>query len=234
VALLDIIQTTAKLLSIPSPSAVVDSTDIQVQQLLALANEEGHELARRHEWQALKRQQTFTTVAAAEQPGAAPDDLDHFLPDSFFDRTTRRQLMGPITPQMWQAIQAQPQLNSVFLAFRQRDNAFLITPTPSAGDTIAYEYVSTSWAESASGEAKAEFTADTDVTVLQERLFWLGIRWRFRKSKQLDYAEDFRTYEIEVQKVAARDGGPGMVDITGRTIYNAFGFPNVPLGNWPS
>lgn len=233
-ALLDIIQTAARLLSIPVPTVVAGSTDIQTQLLLALANEEGHELARRQEWQALKRQETFTTVAAEEQPDAVPADLDHFLPDSFFNRTTRRQLIGPITPQMWQAIKAQPQINSVFLAFRMRDNAFLITPTPAAGNDIAYEYVSTYWALSASDEPKAEFTADTDTTVLQERLFWLGIRWRFRKSKQLDYAEDFRTYETEVQKVAARDGGAGKVDITGRNSYNMFGFPNLPLGNFPS
>lgn len=230
-SLLTLIQTTANLLGIPSPSSVVGSTDVQVLQLLALANEEGDELARSHSWQALKRQQTFTTVAQAAQTDAVPDDMDSFIPNSFFNRTTQRELIGPITPQQWQAIEAQPQLNRVFLAYRMRDNAFLVTPTPTAGDEVAFEYMTRNWALSAADEEKEEFTADTDTTVLPERLFRLGIRWRFRKTKGLDYSEDFRTYETEVQKAMAKDGSSTKLDFTGKNTYNVF--TNIPVGNFP-
>jgi hypothetical protein len=232
-SLLTLIQTAANLLGIPSPSMVVGSTDAQVQQLLALANEEGLELAQSHNWQALKRQYTFLSVADEEQIDALPGDVNYFIDNTFFDRTTRRELLGPITPQIWQAIMAQPQLNRVFLAWRMRNGEFLITPTPSANDTIAYEYMSTYWVEAANGDPKTEFTADTDLTVLPERLHWLGVRWRFLKSKNLDYAEDFRTYETAKQMAQARDGGATRLNITGRDRFNPYGFPNIPLGNFP-
>lgn len=230
-SLLTICQKASRLLSIPVPTAVVTSTDIQVRQLWELANEEGYELAGSFDWQALRQQYTFVTVASAVQASALAADMDHFISNSFFNRTTQRNVYGPITPQQWQAIQAQPQLNRVFLSFVERDGQFLITPTPAAGETIAYEYISSYWAKTSGGTAKAEFTLDSDETYLSERVIILGVRWRFLKSKGLDYAEDFRTYMTERAQTQARDGGATVIDVGGRNPYNFFA--NIPDGNWP-
>jgi len=43
----------------------------------------------------------------------------------------------------------------------------------------------------------------------------------------------YRTYQTELQKLQARDGGSTQLNITGATTYGLFGFPNLPLGNWP-
>lgn len=232
--LLQLVQDTAVLLSLPPPSVVIGSTDPQVNLLQAVANEEGRENSKGFDWQALTFQQEFTTVAAAEQPSAVPADWLRFISDSFFDRTTRRQMWGPITPQAWQALQAYPQITNVFLSFRRRDNKFLIYPTPSAGDDCAYEYVSMNWVEAANGDLKSSFTADTDTPVTPENLFRLGMRWRFKMAKGLDYAEDFRTYQQQLTVEQAQDAAGGKINITGRSVFNSFGFPNLPLGNWPS
>ena len=229
--LLAIIQRSCRLLSLPIPTEVVASTDIQVQQLLALANEEGDELAGTYDWQIMRRQHLFETVASAVQSSAIPADFDHFIANSFFNRTTMRYVYGPITPQEWQAIQAQPQLNRVFLAFVERDGQFLVTPTPAAGEEIAYEYITKYWAKSALGVPQQEFLADTDETYLDDKLFPLGIRWRFLKSKGLDYAEDFKTYQSERNQRMARDGGNTVIDSTGGNYY---GWPtNIQMGNFP-
>jgi len=233
--LLTIVRQSCRLLSLEPPDEVVDSPDAQVQLLYQLAIEEGEELSTNgdKDWQVLTQQKIFYTVADPVQVDAVPDDLDHFIDNSFFNRTTRLQMVGPITPQMWQAIQAQPQLNLVYLAFRQRDGAFLITPTPAADNEIAYEYVSKNYVQAANGDLKATFTADTDTPLLPDVLFRLGIRWRFLKSKGLDYSQDFDTYQRQVQQMMSRDGGATKLDVTGRTLYNSFGFPNLPLGNFP-
>jgi len=213
---------------------VVGSTDQQVIQLLALANREGRESSDSFDWQALTRQQTFTTVADEVQPGAVPTDLDRYLPNSIFDRTTQRQVMGPITAQQWQAIKAQPQLNRVFLAFRIRNNDWLMTPTPTAGDTIAYSYITSEWAQSASGVGKTSFTADNDTARISENLITLGLIWRFLRAKGLDYAEEYRTYQGELQRASAKDGGATFLDITGVTTYNIWGnYNNIPIGSFP-
>lgn len=230
--LLAIVQTACRLLSLPVPSEVVDSTDAQVQQLYALSNEEGAELATSFDWQKLTRQREFTTVSDPDQPSAIADDWDRFLSNTFFDRNTRREFLGPITPQAWQAIQAQPQLNRVFLAFRMRDGEFLVTPTPSSADTVAYEYITKNWAKSVSDEPLDQFYADTDTTYLPERLFPLGLRWRFLSAKGFDYSQAFDTYQRELQKEQAKDGGMTKIDASGRTLFNLFP-NNVPAGNFP-
>jgi hypothetical protein len=229
--LLTIVQRACRLLSIPVPTEVVNSTDTQVQQLYALANEEGDELAGTYDWQVMRKQHLFDTVASAVQSSAIPSDFDHFIANSFFNRTTMRMIYGPITPQEWQAIQAQPQLNRVFLAFVERDGQFLVTPTPPAGQEIAYEYITKYWAKSAAGVPQAEFLADTDETYLDDKLFPLGLRWRFLKSKGLDYSEDFRSYQSERNQRMARDGGNGVIDTAGGAYYGWS--TNIMEGNFP-
>ena len=229
-SLLSLVQRACDLLSIPRPVSVVSSQDQQVRQLYALANEEGDELARDNDWQALRVQQTFTTDAQAEQTTAIPTDLDRFVNNSFFNRSQMRPLIGPITPQQWQAILAQPQLNRVFLAFIERQGQFLVTPTPTAGETIAYEYFTKNWAKSATEVPQDSFQADDDGTYLNERLITLGIRWRFLQAKGLDYAESMRTYEIEKQKLKARDGANGILSAGGG---NDWLLANLPVGNFP-
>lgn len=230
-SLLTIVSRACRLLSIPVPSTVVASTDNQVLQLFELANEEGAELSSIGDWQVLREQYTFTTTADPEQTAAVPDDWQRFIANSFFNRTTRRSVIGPITPQQWQAIQAQPQLNRVFLAFIQRHGKFLITPTPAAGETIAYEYVSKNWAKTSDGTPIPYFVSDSDETYLDEWLFVLGLRWRFLKSKGLDYAEDFRTYQSQRTQVLAWDGGNGQINTTGDGQFLLS--PNLPVGSFP-
>ena len=206
-SLLSIIHDVSGRLSLPIPSVVAGSSDKQVVQLLALANEEGRSLAGRHPWQALVEEQTFTTTASPAQGAALPADLDRFIPNSFFNRSTRRPMTGPITPRQWQWILAQPALSTACLAFRERTGQFLIAPTPPAGETIAYEYISTHWARSSGGAAQAAFLADGDVALLDEELIGLGLRWRFLRAKGLDYSEEMSSYERELEQAVARDGG---------------------------
>lgn len=230
-SLLTIAQNSADLLSITRPSAVVSSSDQQIRQLYAIIQEEGYDLASSYNWQALTEEQTFVTVAAAQQVAAIAADWDRFIPDSFFNRTLMRKVFGPVTPQTWQAIQAMPQLNSVFLAFRERGGYFLISPTPPAGQTIAYEYVSAYWAKSASGTPQAQFALDTDLSYLNEQLMTLGVRWRWKKSKGLPFQEDQDTYEQNKEQIQARDGGASAINTTG--VSFSWGV-NIPEGNFPS
>jgi hypothetical protein len=231
VSLLTIIQSATDLLSLPRPTEVATSTDQQVRQLFALANEEGRELAGSFDWQVLREQHTFVTAGTAVQTSAVPGDWDRFISNSFFNRTTQRTVLGPITPQQWQSIQAQPQLNRVFLAFIQRHGQFLITPVPTPNETIAYEYVTKNWAKSSGGVPQDRFIIDSDESYLDEWLITLGVRWRFLKSKGLEYAQDLQTYNFELSQKQARDGGNTELSTTGSDGFILS--PNIPEGGFP-
>lgn len=213
-SLLTIIQSVCGRLSLPVPSVVVTSTDQLVQQLYTLANEEGASLAKRGDWQSLTAEWIFITVAQAEQTNTPiPPDLRKFLSGSFFNRTTVRQMVGPLTPQQWQLFQARPAAAYTYLAFRERQGTFLITPTPPAGESIAYEYISTNWAMSSADQGKTSFTSDDDTSFLDEELITLGIKWRFKAAKGLDYGEDMQTYERAVASALGENGAAAILNI---------------------
>ncbi|HUZ12665.1 MAG TPA: hypothetical protein VMU93_07455 [Caulobacteraceae bacterium] len=229
-SLLSIVQGVAARLALPQPPAVVASADRQVQQLLGLANEAGAQLGAAYPWQALRREQSFVSTATQAQAAALPADFGRFVPNSFFNRSTRRPITGPITPRQHQWLQAQPAYSSVYLAFVERTGQFLIDPNPAAGQTIAYEYLSNAWARSSAGVPQTAFLADADTALLDEELIALGLKWRFLRAKGLDYAEEMATCEREAERAQARDGGA-----TALTLAPAPVDPdrlNLPDGNY--
>lgn len=199
---------------------------------MALANRAGLDLATDYPWQALRITQTFTTTATQPQAAAFPADFDRFIPNTFFNRTTRRPITGPITPRQYEWIQAQPVYSAVYLAFIERSGQFLVVPNPAAGNTIAYEYISVNWAKGPSPTFTPQpaFVTDADTSFLDEDQIIRGTKWRFLSAKGLDYSEELDAAERAQEQLMARDGGstalslaPQMVDGTRQ---------NLPDGNF--
>lgn len=217
-SLLSVISNACDRLSLTRPSVVVTSTDLLIRQLFGIANESGIALSKRGDpgWQSLQAEWTFITTATPAQTNTPlPADFRAFVPDSIFNRTTMRPVLGPLTPQQWQLLQARPALSTVYLIYRERAGNFLIGPTPPAGEVIAYEYISSYWAKSSAGQAKAQFTSDDDGAFLDEELLTLDIKWRWLAAKGLDYGEDMATAEREISKALGSDGGAGSLNIGG-------------------
>lgn len=232
-SLLTIVQEVADRVGIPRTTAVVGSNDMQIRQLLALVNQDGVELARRHPWQRLIKEKVYTTIAAEAQPGVIPDDFDRFVDGTIYNRTKTRMAQGPLTPQEYQDYKSRL-ASLVYDAFRVRGNEFLILPTPGAGDTWAFEYVSTWWVLAAGGGApsKVGFTSDDDDSVFPDELHKLGLTWRYKRSRGLDYAEDFNSYETFFKMLTGRDGGRRILSMSGIPDKRVPKAPTAPDGNW--
>lgn len=223
-SLLSIVQDAARRLNLQRPSTVVNSTDENAIILLGLAQQEGKALARRHSWQALQTEHTFATVASTASY-ALPSAFDRILIETVFNRTRRRRMLGDMTPAQWQETQASL-VTMVNPAFRIRGGRFLISPTPTAVETIAYEYISKNWCQSSALTAQSAWAADTDTGILDEELMTLGLVWRFNAKKGLDYAEDMQSYEIEVVQAIMRDGARTRIDTGG---YERDRVPHAPI-----
>lgn len=232
-SLLTICQNAARRLNIPVPTVVVTSLTDTDLQLFALANEEGKELSRRASWQQLTKEQTFTSVAQETQTGAIPSDFDRILPDTFYNRTRKRQVIGPLNAQDWQAQKALT-ATVIYDSFRIRGNDILMIPSPQLGDAYAYEYLSKYWVDTdADDAADADaFSADTNSSILDEELITLGVEWRFLKAKGLDYQAHYTAYEMRVMQAISRDGGRTNINMASGSIYNAPRYPGIPEGSW--
>lgn len=224
------IQKTCDSLGLPRPTVVATSQDQTVRQMFELLKEEIEEL-HTFDWQALIREHTFTTVAAEEQPDAFASNSRRIINGTFYNRTQRRPLIGPISSQEWQAIQSQPALNRIYIAWRERDDAFLVTPTPAAGETIAYEYITSRKAIAQDGTEKNDISADQDTILVAESLARLGLRWRYKQQKGLDYGEDMITYQRKLTQAQGFNVGAQVLTFGsgGRRSISPF---NVPEGSW--
>lgn len=201
------------------------------RQMRALANQEGTELMRRGSWQALTKETTFNALAQETQTGVIPSDFDHMLNETFYNRTRKRQVVGPLTPKEWQE-QKSIVATVLYDSYRIRGGSVLMIPVPSAGDEYAFEYISNQWVRTTDDEARTAFTADSDTSILDEELITLGVIWRFLKAKGFDYAESFRTYELQVSQALARDGSKRTVNFAQRIDYGRPRFPGVQDGSW--
>lgn len=208
---LTIVQDAAVLLGLPPP-ATVGSTDATARLLFRLANMEGRELMRRHDWQALTVERTFTSVATVEQTGAIPSDYDRLVYTAdVWDRSRNLKFAGPTPSRVWQDLQTNL-TGGIVGWWRLLGGELNIFPAQSAGNTLAFEYISKNWAMSSGGTAKEAFTEDTDTALLREDLIMMGVMWRYgAATKAFDYAENLATYEREVEKATSRDRGTAVI-----------------------
>lgn len=232
-SLLTIIQDAADLIGLPRPQFVVAATDPTTRQLLALANLEGKELARRYAWQELLKEATFTSVAAELQGTLASiaSDYGWAVSDTVWDRSQTVPVNGPLSPQQWQALKSS-NVSGPYGQYRIRDSKLYIIPAPTAGRSMAFEYVSKNWCQSSGGTAQSAWAADTDTGILPEHLMTLGLRWRFKHSRGLSYAEDFRAYEMQVANSQARGSGSGLLSLAGPASADNYPGMRVPEGSW--
>jgi hypothetical protein len=227
---LQIIQSVCRRIGITSPGSVVTNSDIQIQQLLELSNEEGQEQADRYQWQTLQREATFTTVATQIQ--ASLDTIapgwNYIVNDTIWNRSLRRPVYGPRSQQDWQQQKAM-QINGPFNSYRIISNSLNFYPVPTAGQTCAFEYMSLNWVNSTS--ASSSWLVDTDTPYIDDQLLILGTLWRWKQAKGLNYAEDFAKYERRMSDLMGRDSGKPALSLTG--VHDSIK-PGVfvPAGNW--
>ena len=214
--LLAIVQDFCKRQNLTVPTTVYGSTDQAVTQAMALLEEEGNDLAQRYRWEVLTRQAAHTSIANEDQ-GAIATIADtgfrFIINQTIWDRSTRLPVCGPLDPRQWQALKALLSTGPRY-QYRIRGGKLLINPTPVAGESWYFEYLSKSWISNAAGNAYyARFTADTNLVLLPDDLCLQGLRWRWKKEKGFDYAEDFRTYELQVKQAMSLDGGKPVLDM---------------------
>ena len=238
-ALLSMIQTVCRRVGIAVPTTVVGNADNQILQLLAIADEEGEDLGSQlaSGWVSQTREATFTMVATASQGEmngtvVANGDFRYIINETLWNRTTSLPITGPVPPAEWETLQAFPVNTSPYEQWQLRGKDFYLYPTPAGGDTMAFQYMSNSFCETSGGVGQNTWQNDDDVGLLSETLMILGIRWRWLKTKGLEYAEDFNTYERRVVDAMARDGGAKIQNLEGRDYRHREAGIIIPVGSW--
>lgn len=148
--------------AVPDPYTSTDPNFVQLRQLLKSL---GREIVHARRWTILRRERAFTTVAGqAIYP--LPADFHEMLPQTWWNRTNRLPVGGPLSPQEWQYLKARL-VGVVFnVLFRPMQNVIELYPsnTP-AGYDIVYEYQSEWWVKNTVGAWAASSAYVKDAVV---------------------------------------------------------------------
>jgi hypothetical protein len=208
----------------PIPTSAVGNGDQNIQQLVFFAQRSGRELMERANWVNLDTAGTVTGdgISTLFQ---LPQDWVRFSPG---DKSPRGALVsdnypqdpvnGPINTEDLNLLKALP-ASTVRPVWRIIGGALEIwpalggPPVPNPlflpGEIVTFNYYSSAWiANNDRTVFSQRFTADDNFCLINEDTIMLGALWRWKASKGLDYAEEFRAYEMSF----ARNAGQQMTE----------------------
>lgn len=230
--LLEIANRAADELSVVRQTAYFGSVNNDARVLFACANAAGRDLMRAHQWGVLQSLGTITTAIGTSSYALA-SDYDRMIQDTGWDRSNDWMMVGPDSPQINRYLNESGGAEvGTRKRFRLQGSNILIYPTPTAVETLVYEYVSNKWARQSGGTLITEFDADNNTTVFDPDLMRLEIKWRYLAAKGHDFdAARGEALVVRDQKIAADLGGT-TITMSPEEGTEFIGLDNVPDSNW--
>jgi len=203
------------------PDSYVGNTDQNIAQLFALANGVAYS-AQEETWQLLRKTQTYTLTTSTTYP--LPTDFGSFIPGTMYQHGRWDMVDIPTNEQVWALLNSIVGVASLPVRARIIAGQLNIL-NPQSGATLNVEYVSNCPITSASGTPQQIFLADTDIWLLDDRMFQLELKWRFKKEKGLDWQSDQIEADTKRAQVRGRDQGnshiiPNQVGANGEPYAN--------------
>lgn len=234
-SVLTMIQDHCRIHALAVPSSVVASADMGVQQLYAILGEVLDEMVNESSFNVITREALFTSIPSEDQGSLdtlAPYGCQFPYFETFFDRTLRRPLYGPLNETQWQEIKAIPNPGP-FYKFRIRENHLLLAPAPTTPfSQIAFEYASSWCVTDSAGTPKARMTEDSDLFLFPDRIIRRGLAYRWKQIKGLPYESDESQYYNLLTNYIARDKVKTRINISEPNQPDIRPGIFVPSGNW--
>lgn len=171
---------------------------------------------------------------------AMPSDFGYFIPQTSWDRSFRWQLLGPLEAQEWQVLKSGISPTGPRRRFRIMGNQIFIDPPPAESEELVIEYYSNSWcvtspAASLTATQNYSWQTDGDYYLLDPDAFIMGIKWRFKAAKGLDYQQEKSDYSARCERLMARNGGnrdlPLNAQASGMRLLNQNNVPDTGFGS---
>ena len=167
-------QATAEL-GLAQPLLAVGSVDTTVIKILGMLTALCDELKTLHNWTQLQTEYTFALTPGTDTY-TLPSDFDRVINQTEWNRSQRRPLYGPQTPQSWQQIKGWV-IGNIAYNYRIKGNKLLLAPVPQTADTLALEYMSAAYVvDGNTGSTKTAITMDTDTLLFDDRLLINGVK----------------------------------------------------------
>jgi len=215
-SLLTICQNVCAVVGWPKPAAIAASSDATAQQLFGLANLELQRLSEKYNWPHLEVEYAFPTVAA-QTLYALPADFRVLAENAVFDASEYYAVKGSQGLPYWQLLKYGKLGSLSRTRFRvQYPNQIELTPAPVNVRNMVSVYYTKNHAINNVGGAIPKYAVDSDVSRVPESLVELGLMWRFRRAKGLDYSAERAEYDDTVAAQYAASISLGEIPVGGR------------------
>lgn len=230
----EMVTQTMQAMGLPAPTTIVGSADKTALQLLALANELGIELIGDGKWQAFYREYHITTAIGVDTY-PLPEDLDGFIADSQWNRTTRLPAIGPLEEYEWQMLKARQLAGTTFtMLFRISEGNIVFYEVPSTVQDIYMSYTGKGWVRSAALAYQDNILADDDSILYDPTLFKMGLKLKWREAKGFDTSAAAKRFYDMLAKAKAKDKPGRTLSLVSTADYPYLGVINIPDTNYGS
>ena len=168
------------------------------------------------------------SVVLAQTAYDLPFDFETITNRTQWDKTKHWEALGPEDPQQWQWLKSGYISTGPRIRWRILDNQFQVWPPMNTQEYIGWEYKSKGYVRSATGEVKNSFTADTDTTVLDDRVIVLLTKMKYWGIKGFDTTVVSQDYQRVLSIAKAQDKGAPNLSFAPYPSKVLIGWANIP------
>lgn len=202
-------------------------------QGMALLTSLGEDMVRDHDWQFLEKAVTFQGNGSANV-FSLPPDFGRIVNQTVWSSKNKMPAQGPVGSREWGWIKYGMISTSVYYRYRILSDRFEVFPTPPAGETLQFFYISKNWVLKGDGTGYGDAIIDsTDKPIFERSLMIKGLKARLWAQKGFDTSILAREYNDALNMIKAQDQGAPDIHLGRRGTSDLIdGWRNIPEGNW--
>ena len=167
-------------------------------------------------------------IVLAQTAYDLPFDFEAITDRTQWDKTKHWEALGPEDAQQWQWLKSGYISTGPRIRWRILDNQFQVWPPMNTQEYIGWEYKSNGYVRGADGSVKTSFTADTDTTVLNDRVIVLFTKMKYWGIKGFDTTVVSQDYQRVLSIAKANDKGAANLSFAPYPSKVLIGWANIP------
>jgi len=167
-------------------------------------------------------------IVLAQTAYDLPFDFESITDRTQWDKTKHWEALGPEDAQQWQWLKSGYISTGPRIRWRILDNQFQVWPPMNTQEYLGWEYKSKGWVRGYDGTVKTSFTADSDTTVLDDRVIVLGTKMRYWAIKGFDTTALMQDYQRYLSVAKASDKGAPNLSFAPYPSKVLIGYANIP------
>jgi hypothetical protein len=167
-------------------------------------------------------------IVLAQTAYDLPFDFERITNRTQWDKTKHWEALGPEDAQQWQWLKSGYISTGPRIRWRILDNQFQVWPPMNTNEYLGWEYKSKGWVRSPTGVIQNSFTADSDTTVLDDRIIVLATKLKYFQVKSFDTTALSQDYQRYLSVAKAQDKGAANLSFAPYPSKVLIGYANIP------